>query len=142
MLRGQELEPIAKNNFSFLESVKVEEVGFCIREDIKVGCSPDGIIDECEGLEIKCPLAHNHLEYLRQGELPAKYIAQVQGSMYVSDFEVWHFYSYHPDFAENLSVEVYRDEIFIAQLKDHLTRVTDLIGEYVEKFKKGDEDVK
>jgi len=142
MLRGTELEPIARNNFSFLESVKVEEVGFCMREDIKVGCSPDGVIDEREGLEIKCPLAHNHLEYLRQGELPAKYIAQVQGSMYVTDFEVWHFYSYHPDFAENLSVEVYRDEVFITQLKDHLTRVTDLIGEYVEKFKKGDENVK
>ena len=82
------------------------------------------------------------MNILDNAELPAKYIAQVQGSMYVTDFEVWHFYSYHPDFAENLSVEVYRDEVFITQLKDHLTRVTDLIGEYVEKFKKGDRNVK
>lgn len=145
MLRGQELEPIARASFEFEWSVEVEELGFCMREDIKVGCSPDGMIqldNNFEGLEIKCPLAHNQLSYLRDGGLPTKYMQQVQGSMYVMDFDVWNFYSYHPDFAENLSVKVYRDEEFIKKLADTLTRATDLISECVEKFKKGDENVK
>jgi hypothetical protein len=37
-----------------------------------------------------------------------------------------------------LMVEVHRDEEFIGLLSDHLIRATDLIGECVEKFKKGE----
>jgi hypothetical protein len=140
MLRGVELEEQARKNFAFMydyDSYDLYEIGFCINEDLGVGCSPDALIRDNSGLEIKCPLAHNHLAYLRDGVLPTKYIQQVQGSLLVTDRDVWNFYSYHPDFGEQLMVEVHRDEEFIGLLSDHLIRATDLIGECVEKFKKG-----
>ncbi len=138
MQRGIDLEPEARSNFEFMHDFEVYEIGFCINKSIGAGCSPDGLIDDDAGLEIKCPMAHNHLAYLRGGVLPTKYIQQVQGSLLVTERDVWHFYSYHPDFREQLMVTVERDEKFIGLLKGHLERATELIGECVEKYKKGE----
>lgn len=138
MQRGIDLEPQARKNFEFMYDHKVEEIGFCIHEELGVGCSPDGLIDNFMGLEIKCPLAHTHLSYLKKGMLPSKYIQQVQGSLLVTERGCWHFYSYHPDFGEQLMITVQRDEKFIELLSGHLKRATDEVGECVEKFKKGE----
>ena len=136
MARGNELESLARDNFMFESDYEVDEVGFCLRDDLNVGCSPDGLILEDMGLEIKCPLAHNHVAYLRDGVLPSKYFQQVQGSLYVTDRDVWHFYSFHPDFGEQLHVVVHRDEEFIKLLDGHLKRAVEEIESCVERFKK------
>ena len=141
MQRGIDLEPQARSNFEFMHDCEVYQIGFYINNNIGAGCSPDGLIGTDAGLEIKCPLGHNHLAYLRGGVLPTKYIQQVQGSLLVTERDVWHFYSYHPDFGEQLMVTVERDEKFIGLLKNHLERATDNIGECIAKFKKGEKDV-
>jgi putative phage-type endonuclease len=75
----------------------VEAVGFITREDW-AGCSPDGLIGEHGGLEIKCPFG------LRKDEVPAfktledqpHYYDQVQFSMWVTGRKFWHFYQWSP----------------------------------------------
>ena len=62
MQRGTELEPEARAYYELIAG-PVEEVGFCIHDD-GFGCSPDGVVGDGL-LEIKCPLAHTHVEYLR-----------------------------------------------------------------------------
>ena len=80
MQRGIDLEPQARSNFEFMHDCEVYQIGFYINNNIGAGCSPDGLIGTDAGLEIKCPLGHNHLAYLRGGVLPTKYNQQVQGS--------------------------------------------------------------
>jgi len=54
----------------------------------------DGVI---YGLEIKCPLVDTHVDYLLDGELPAKYRPQVHFSMAITGICTWYFMSFFPD---------------------------------------------
>tara|TARA_Y100000401_G_scaffold81100_1_gene66474 strand:- start:946 stop:1686 length:741 start_codon:yes stop_codon:yes gene_type:complete len=87
-----------------------------------VGCSPDGFVGSRGGLEIKCP--HSPKEHLRtwfRRQLPPQYIAQVQGSMWVTEREWWDFVSFDPRYAETgqalVILRVKRSEEFIALLE-------------------------
>ena len=102
MERGNRLEPIARTDFEMLNDQKVDEVGFIINSDISedVGCSPDGLIGDDGGIEIKCPLPSTHIAYHRDGILPTKYKAQVHGCMAVTGRKWWWFYSFCPGFKE------------------------------------------
>jgi hypothetical protein len=121
MQRGIELEPEARALFELITDLEVEEVGLCYYDERKDrSCSPDGhIIKEKEGLEIKCPELQTHVEYLIGNKLPTKYIQQVQGSLYITGLERWHFFSYCPGM-KPLHIIVERDEIFIANLSKAL----------------------
>lgn len=76
---------------------RVEAIGFVTRE-YWAGCSPDGLIGEGGGLEIKCPFS------LRKDEAPAfkslsdqpHYYDQIQFSLWVTDRSWWHFYQWSP----------------------------------------------
>ena len=98
MARGTELEPIARSAYEFITNKEIEQTGVIYRDEARtVSCSPDGLCGDI-GLEIKCPLSGTHVNYLLRSELPAAYLAQVQGSMFVTGLERWDFCSYHPDF--------------------------------------------
>jgi len=118
MKRGRELEPEAANVFSFQTDLICREVGFVTNDSQTVGCSPDRLIFD-SGLEIKCPMHTTHVKYLidyhKDGEMPAEYYAQVQGTMWLMDLEDYWFMSYHPDLP-NLIMNVKRDEKYIASL--------------------------
>ena len=53
MLRGTELEPEARSFYEFETGATVTEVGFITNDDGTAGCSPDGLIDESVGWEVK-----------------------------------------------------------------------------------------
>jgi len=118
MKRGRELEPEAANVFSFQTDLICREVGFVTNDSQTVGCSPDRLIFD-SGLEIKCPMHTTHVKYLidyhKDGEMPAEYYAQVQGTMWLMDLEDYWFMSYHPDLP-NLIMNVKRDDKYIASL--------------------------
>jgi len=111
MERGIEMEPEARNAYEFITDQEVEQVGFIYRDESRlVGCSPDGLLDG-KGLEIKCPAPITHVSYLLQGVCPKAYVAQLQGSMWVTGFESWVFMSFHPDY-ESLIIEVEADDAY------------------------------
>jgi hypothetical protein len=76
----------------------VEQVGF-INLEHWAGCSPDGLIGEDGGLEIKCPFG------LRKDVAPSfkplkeqpHYYDQVQFSLWVTGRQWWHFYQWSPN---------------------------------------------
>lgn len=96
--RGEELEPEAREEFSRIMGLDVEQVGFIVQDNELVGCSPDGMIkingQYAAGVELKCPLSKNHAIYLLNGVLPDAYKAQVHGSMIVTGLPYWYFMSY------------------------------------------------
>ena len=133
MARGTELEPEARAMYEFIKEVEVNEVGFCLHDTLNAGCSPDGLIAEDGGLEIKCPAPATHVEYLKAGVLPSKYKQQVMGCLWITGREWWDFVSYHPTM-KTLIVRVERDEEYIAALEDCITQAVHLIAQNVQKF--------
>jgi putative phage-type endonuclease len=101
MARGITLESEARIAFEQFQNIRTEEVGFVLRRDKNIGCSPDGLICDSSGrfnagLEIKCPLPHNHSDIFWSGVLPTKYKPQVHASMAITGLRSWWFMSYCP----------------------------------------------
>lgn len=124
--QGMIIEEEARPFFELETNQKVRQVGFITTDDGKFGCSPDGLLCEDNGIEIKCPAAHTHVKYLVNGELPPEYAPQVHGSMFVTGFPKWTFLSYNRGFPP-LILEIKRDETIIAAIAEAL-------GEFHFKF--------
>jgi hypothetical protein len=135
MERGNELEPAAKALYEFTYGVEVVEAGLCLHDEFDCGASPDGLVGDDGGLEIKCPLPHNHIAYLRSGDVTTKYIPQIQGCLWITGREWWDFLSYHPAM-EDLIVRVYRDEAYIKKLADAVTSAVEIIETETLKWSK------
>jgi hypothetical protein len=52
--RGQAQEPGGRMRYEATTGNFVEEVGFIKHADLRAGCSPDGLVDDDGGCEIKC----------------------------------------------------------------------------------------
>ena len=129
MTRGNELEPDARNLYTLITDNEVQEVGFILDNSGEFGCSPDGLIGEDGGIEIKCPAPGNHDKWSDKGVCPTKHYAQVQGCMWITERDWWDFMSYHPE-KEPFIVRVERDEEFIDKLaKEVLLAATEIISE-------------
>jgi hypothetical protein len=72
MQRGNDLEASAKALYEFTRDVEVVEVGLCLHDSLECGASPDGLINDDGGIEVKAPLPHTHVSYLRDGRYPGK----------------------------------------------------------------------
>lgn len=113
--QGAILESEAIPWLEFTYNLSVQRVGFITTDDSLIGCSPDGLLGEDGGLEIKCPQPVAHLKYLLAGGLPREHVAQVHGSMYVTGRRWWKFVSYSRQFPP-VVVTVERDEAIIAKI--------------------------
>ena len=134
MQRGTELEPFARMNYELETDREVTEVGFCMHDILRCGVSPDGLIGDDGGIEIKCPKPSTHVKYLRKGTLPSEYKAQVMGCLWVTEREWWDFMSYHPQMP-NLLIRVHRDEEYINQLERLVTHACQIIEKEVADIK-------
>lgn len=98
MEQGSIREEEAIPYFEIHSSRKVRRVGFLTTDDGRIGCSPDGLLDDGTGLEVKCPMPHTHVGYLLDGVIPDDYLPQVQGGLFVSGASEWAFMSYCAEF--------------------------------------------
>jgi hypothetical protein len=118
MRRGIELEAEAIAAYEARTGLLVQPCGFIMHNDLAIGCSPDGILDDfAGGAEIKVPKSATHLSYLRGGVLPAEHRAQILHSLLVTDAKYWDFCSYDPRFPEALRtfyVRTRRDDVDMA----------------------------
>ncbi len=120
MERGQELEQEARDAYSFTQDQEVVQVGFVYRDERKlVGASPDGLVGDKGMVEIKCPKASTHIHYLRTQRLPADYVCQVQGQLYVCEREWVDFNSHYPGLP-TMTLRIARDDRFISGLRSEL----------------------
>ncbi|WP_191321565.1 lambda exonuclease family protein, partial [Camelimonas fluminis] len=122
MERGKLMEDEARAAYVFYRDAQPVQVGF-VRNGNK-GCSPDSLIGDNGGLEIKTALPDIQIDRLERKRLPPEYRAQVQGSLWVCEREWWDFISYWPKLPP-LIVRVYRDEDFIKQMADEVDRFND-----------------
>lgn len=131
MERGKAMEDEARDLYAMMKDVEPQRVGF-IRNGDK-GASPDSLIGDTRGLEIKTALPHIQIERLLAGKLPPEHKAQVQGSLWVAEREWWDFMSYWPKMRP-LIVRVHRDEDYIRDLSAAVTQFNEELAELVERL--------
>lgn len=133
MQRGTELEPFARAAYEFETGNDVQEIGGVFLDETRqVMASPDGLIPELrKGLEIKCPGIVKHMMTIRSKTIPAEYVMQVQGALWVTGYDEWDFVSYHPEYHPQpvLIIPIKRNERIIASLDKH-------VREFVENLNK------
>ena len=91
MIRGQEVEPALRAMFEIETGLSVRQVAFIRRTRPYgvIGASPDGLIGDDCGLEIKSASPSVLIDILRAGTVPREHLPQVQGNMLVSGRASW-----------------------------------------------------
>lgn len=114
MQRGTAMEAEAVRYYEWDQEVTVERVGFITTDDGTFGCSPDGLVGDDGGLEIKCPGAGGHVENILG--MSTQYMPQVQACMMVTERKWWDLLSFNPRMPRVI-VRVKRDEEYISLLR-------------------------
>lgn len=103
----------------------VTEAGFVLAACGRFGGSPDALVGEDGGVEIKCPNGTTHIGYVRGGTLPNEYKCQVHGYLVVTGRAWWDFFSYHRGL-QPMRLRVTRD--------DFTTKLAVELGEFCTRY--------
>jgi hypothetical protein len=94
MERGVLYESVIRDRYAEVRNVNVQQVGFAIRTfpgGARLGASPDGLVGDDGGIEIKAPRAKGHVITVCADEVPSGYMAQVQACLLVTGREWWDY---------------------------------------------------
>ncbi len=137
MEHGISTEDRARSAYEIDRLEHIKQVGF-ISLDEYIGISPDGLVGEVGGVEIKCPMAKTHFGYwLKKGTAWKAYRWQVQGFLFVTKREWIDFVSFCPDFEpeKRLLIErVFPDPESLEKLSNGMERCIKQINELTEQF--------
>jgi len=141
---GIDTEEQARVAYAFLEGQKVIEEAFVTHPTIlDAGASPDGLVGNDGLVEIKCPNTATHIETLKGGAIPGKYVGQMQWQMACTGRKWCDFVSFDPRMPEEMQLFVYRlmrDDGQIAELeqmvRDFLAEVEADVAELVSLYRK------
>lgn len=127
MTRGTLLEKSAVEFYEFQRDLRTQKVGFILRDDRRTGCSPDRLVGDDGGLEIKCPSAKVHVGYML-GQDADTYKCQVQGALWITGRAWWDWLSYNPELPPVL-IRFERDEEFISKLASAVDQFIEYLSE-------------
>lgn len=133
MQAGIDMEPEARAWYAFDREVSVREVGFVLTDDGRFGCSPDGLIGEDGGLELKCPAIRTHARWYLEGGLPDEHRCQVHGALVVTGRDWWDFVSYARNMPA-LVVRVEPDE-FTERMREALDEFHEMYADAWERLR-------
>lgn len=132
---GTDMEPDAVAVYEEATGVVTELVGFLSHPAIAyAGASPDRLVGDEGLLEVKCPASATHIDTLLSGEVPERYVLQMQWQMACSGRAWCDFVSFDPRMPEDYAffvTRVRRDEECIAWLEDETRR---FIGEIEQRL--------
>lgn len=131
MDRGQVLERKAVEYYELLRDADTTAIGFILRADRRVGCSPDRLVGADGLMEIKVPAPHTHVAYLLD-EKGIGYRLQVQGQLWLAEREWNDTLSFHPTMPPAL-VRQYRDQKTITAIAAAVDRFLEFL--YEEQIK-------
>jgi hypothetical protein len=118
---GTTHEDEARASYAFLTNSPVVKVGPIPHPTIpNAHASPDSLVGDDGGLEIKCPTSATHLKTLLDDAVPEEHLPQIFWSMACTGRAWWDFVSYDPRFPAGLQffqARVMRDEAVIARME-------------------------
>lgn len=132
MERGKAMEDEARDLYSFMTDSDPLRVGFVTNG--KAGASPDSLIGDRGGLEIKTKLPHLLIDLLLKGEMPPEHKAQVQGCMWITEREWWDFTAYWPKLPL-FTKRIIRDDTYIRTIVDAVDQFNDELDATVSRLR-------
>lgn len=127
MRNGTIIEPEARRAYTFYTGREVEQVGLCVSDCGRFACSPDGLVGEDGGIELKHPTAATHVKWLLAGGVPPEHLAQCHGFLLVTKRSWIDFLAWYPGMPP-LLVRVEPDEKTL-KLAEALERFDRTLGE-------------
>lgn len=135
---GQDMEPFAIKAFEARTGLMVEDIGWIESTDPKLdgksGCSPDGIIDIYEWIEVKCFNTSNHIKCIINNVVPSENMPQIINYFVINpDLKKVHFILYDPRVKTESKklhiIEVLRESVQkdIDKLYDGLVEFHDMV---------------
>ena len=136
MQRGTDDEPYARDLYSE-QYAEVHEVGFAVREinGHKLGASPDGLVGEHGGIEIKSRKPKIHLRAILTDSVPLENLAQIQTCMLVFGRDWWDYISYSggwPLYVKRVHADPAWQAAILAALDAAETKAATMIAAYRE----------
>jgi hypothetical protein len=133
--RGHLLEDDARRTYALVADLPapLEQVAFV--KNFGSGCSPDSLIGDVGGLEIKTAKPSVLIDIFERDQVPTEHIAQVQGSMWITERAWWDvciFWPKMPTFVRR----VQRDTAYIANLAREVAEFNRELDALVERVRK------
>lgn len=141
MQRGTELEPEARNTYSFQNGIAVQEIGCAQHDHWEVAiCSPDGLVGDKGALEIKCPetMPRHYAALNGERQNVKEYHWQLQHQLFVTGREWVDLVSYDPRFPAGLQMAVARvepDAEAQEQLREAITQANIEVEAQLERLR-------
>lgn len=134
MERGSELESEAREWYESELGVTVKEFGFINAG--RYGCSPDGLVFNDGGVEIKVPKPANHIKHLIANKVPDEWVVQIHGCMLVCERDWWDFVCYCDiPGVPSMIQHVERNEVMIGTLRTELEKFCDELDATEQKIR-------
>jgi hypothetical protein len=131
---GNEQEPNARKAYEIETMSIVQEVGF-VEMDENVGCSPDGLVGDNGGIEIKCRSNKAYFDFLMSKKVPASAMNQIQFTLWVTGRKWWDYVEYNPNFKKSICiVRVEPNDEYFKKLQEGVKRGVELRDEYISKY--------
>jgi len=99
---GKDNEPKALALYDPFEEKNIHQIAFIYGMDMRCGVSPDALVNDNGGLEIKCPwTTSQYIDQLLGGDPKPEYLTQMQYSMWLTKREYWDFANYDQRMKKN-----------------------------------------
>lgn len=115
MERGNEQEKLARSSYEMETGNPVKVVGF-IELDDRVGCSPDGFVNDDGLVEFKCHNNTNFVKLMYSKKIDTKYVWQMQMQMWVTERKWVDYVAFNENFTNLVIIRVERDEDAISKI--------------------------
>jgi hypothetical protein len=121
---GVEHEDEARAAYAFLTNAPVVKIGLIPHPTIaNAHASPDSLVGDDGGLELKCPTSATHLRTLLEDAVPEEHLPQIHWNLACSGRAWWDFVSYDPRFIDGrlhfFQKRVMRDDTVITEMENH-----------------------
>lgn len=134
---GHDNEPKARELYDPWGDKTVTEIAFIYSNDMRCGVSPDALVDDDGGLEIKCPwTTSQYIDQLLGGEPKPEYLTQIQYSLWLTNREYWDFMNFDPRMKKsNHKIVRYNpDKEFHARLDEEIPKFIEEMNKTLESI--------
>jgi putative phage-type endonuclease len=135
---GAEQEEYARSAYEQRCSLMVEPVCFAVHPALDfTGGSPDGLVGDDSGIEIKCLTTGRHLGIWKSREVPQEYADQIQWNMVCCEREKWDFVCFDsrlPAHLQLLVIPVAYDEKRVAELEAEVCKINAEVEQMIEEL--------
>lgn len=133
--RGHAQEDEARKWYAVERGMEVRRVGFLLSKDGEEGGSPDGLVGDDGGVEIKCYGLEHHMRVVLGTDPFPESPNQVQGLLRITGRKWWDCVAYHPSpKIPNRLERVKRDDGHIAKLDTCMARAKKEMARAMERL--------